>query len=250
VVIVFPRVNHLETVNKAVGFVEVAIGIVVVKVLEVVGLQVGFDLGQRLPGVQLALDPVGHGIAHDEPCVLADEVCADCRVDIQDVTPPAVTGFVERDFDPAVDVPVDGISVRRLRFVVVGGAVEVDVFVVGFVEVRYPDRRIVDCAVRLRDLVMERTLKRERRDRGRWVVGVREVRVAEVAELNQKHEHTVGPLPLKFDVLATSDFDHLVRAPGGCLSGDDLFERLLAQGRLPLGNRVRELIRLPAVGAG
>src|SRR4029450_7804092 len=94
--LVAARVDDLEVVDEPVRLLEVAIAVEVVPVPLVERLEIVRGLRNRLARAQLALDPERHGVADQEPGVVADDAVAEVA---------AVASLVERDLDPAVHAP-------------------------------------------------------------------------------------------------------------------------------------------------
>ena len=125
-------VDDLEVVDEVVRLVEVPVAVEVVAIPDVELLQVRSDLRVRLALGDLALDPVRHRVADQEPGVVADDAAAEVT---------AVARLVERHLDPTVDRVArrhHRVAVRRLLLEVLRHAVEVHVLVVGRVVVRLP----------------------------------------------------------------------------------------------------------------
>lgn len=96
--LVAARVDDLEVVDEPVRLLEVAIAVEVVPVPLVERLEIVRGLRNRLARGQLALDPERHGVADQEPGVVADDAVAEVA---------AVASLVERHLDPAVHVAAD-----------------------------------------------------------------------------------------------------------------------------------------------
>ena len=217
--LVAARVHDLEVVDDTVGLVDVVVTVDAVAVLLVEGLEVGLDLRHR-PGratdrVQLALDPHGEGITHQRLAGVADDGAA--------VVAP-VQRLVEGHLDPFGDRTLDGVAAAGLRLVVGRHPVEVHVFVMGAVVVGLPQRGVVDAAVGLRDLVVQRTGDvlgaAVRRRAEEPLLGRRLVLV--VAELDEHGEDLVRPFAVELDVLARGHLDDAVL--GGLLALETLLE--------------------------
>jgi hypothetical protein len=83
---------------------------------------------------------------------------------------------------------------------------------VGLVVVGLPQGRVVDLAVGLRDLVVQRPVEAlgvARRLTRRVLVGEERVRIALVPELDEDDEDLVGVLPRELDVAALADLGDL-----------------------------------------
>ena len=189
-------VDRLEVVDVAVGLVEVAVAVVVVpvplvelgevRVDLVVGLACSLLLG--VPAVQPVLE-------QPLDVARADDVAAVVR---------AVRRLVVRQLHPILDRAVDGVLIRRVLEVEVAHRAdarllrEEQVLVVALVEVRRPDGRVVDRAVRLRDRVVQRARRATVVDGAQRPVGVGRLRVS---ELHQHGPDRVFALALELDEL-------------------------------------------------
>ncbi len=199
--LVAARVHDLEVVDVAVGLVEVAVAVEVVAVPLVEGRQLGVDLGDRPARGQLVGVPLVGGVLNQVPGVAADVAGT------REAVGPAVAGLVVLHPHPVGDLAVHAVAAGRLLLVVrlerldSGAVPEVRLLVVRPVVVRLPDGRVVDGAVRLRDLVDRRAVEpRWARDGGVGVL-VRVLRMTGVPELGQDHEDAVGGLASQLDVL-------------------------------------------------
>ncbi len=243
-------VDDLEVVDVAVRLGEVAVLVVVVAVLDVERLQVVLDLLHGLTVVEALLHPQREGVADQELRALAHDAAA---------VVAAVASLVERNLDPLGHVTVDGVGTRGLVLVELRHPVEVEVLVVGAVVVGPPLRAVVDRAVRLRDLVVERAvvpLRRAVRGEGARVGSVvlglvAERRVAGVAELREHDEDPVGAGlgHLREPALA----ELLDRAGAGVARAQALLQRRLPQRVVllaPLGNQVVRRCRCCTCGLG
>ena len=207
--------------------VEVAVAVRVVAIPNVELRQVGVDLRLGLAGGDLRGVPRAGGVAHEQPRARADDATAIIR---------AVVGLVERHFHPVGHVAVHGVAARRLLDVEIAHRDrarrwrEQHVFVVRLGKIGRPDRRVVHGAVRLWDLVAQRT-------RG---AAVRRIDLR--AELREDREDLVLALAREFDELALRHFDDLIRSLALLLALKDLVQSLLTKLELLAPERMLDVV--------
>ncbi len=146
--------NSLEVIDIAVGLVEVPIAIIIVAIPDIKLGQVSIDLGRCFTGSDLGVVPGIQRVAYEHPGVGTDDIAAVIR---------AVSGFIVWNLHPIGYIAVDRITVGGFGDIEVahrnsaGSPGEEQVLIIRLAEIRRPDGRVINGAVRLGDLVVQRT---------------------------------------------------------------------------------------------
>ena len=215
-------VDDLEVVDVAVGLVEVAVVVVVVAVPDVEGVELGLHFRRGLARRQLVGGPDGDGVADQGP---------HGRTDVAAAGVGAVARLVVAHGDPVDDPAGEAIAPRRLQAVVLEHLGEVHPLEVPAVVVGLPDGDVVLGAVRLGDLVVERT-------------GGAAVRAGVVgAEVGQHDEDAIVPRLFELDELRSAAPEAIEPLhPAGASATQPVGLGALLQRLLPLPGRMLHVV--------